>query len=69
MVSDEKVCPDAGIILHAKEGDFVKKGQTVMEVFGKDSECFSQALPLLTDALSYSDTEIRRERLIVKAIR
>ncbi len=67
--TDEKVCPDAGIILHAKEGDFVKKGQTVMEVFGKDSECFSQALPLLTDALSYSDTEIRRERLIVKAIR
>lgn len=66
--TDEKVCPDAGIILHACEGEYVKKGQLLMEVFGKDESCFIQAIPLLEEALSFSSHKIEKEKLILKKI-
>lgn len=66
--TDEKVCPDAGIILHAREGCFVKKGQLIMEVFGKNEECFEQAVPLLEDALSYSSEKMDPVKLVLKKI-
>lgn len=66
--TDEKVCPDAGIILHAKEGDFVKKGQLLMEVYGKDNDCFTQALPLISEAVTYSQEKTDQVRLIYEKV-
>lgn len=66
--TDEKVCPDAGIILHAKQGSFVKKGQLIMEVFGKDEACFAQAIPLLKEGLSYSAQKTEPMKLVLKTI-
>ena len=66
--TEDAVCPDAGFILHKKEGDFVKKGELLMEVFGKDDECFASALPALENAFSYETAQISTEELIFKQI-
>lgn len=65
----DKVCAEAGIILHAKTGDAVKKGEVLMEIFGKDEECLSPAKKILEEALSYSDEKIARPPLILKEIK
>lgn len=64
----DKVCAEAGIILHAKTCDAVKKGDALMEIFGKDEECLSPAKKILEEAISYSDEEISRKPLILKEI-
>lgn len=66
--TDEEVCADAGIILHKVQGDFVEKGQLIMEVFGKDEKCFNSALPILDDAVSYNKDKITELPLILKTI-
>lgn len=67
-VTTEKVCADAGFILHKTEGNFVKKDETIMEVFGKNEECFENAIPLLNSAITYSNEEIKKQPLILKGI-
>lgn len=66
--TEDAVCPDAGFILHKKEGDSVKKGELLMEVFGKDEECFTSALPALEKAFSYEKNSISKDELIFKQI-
>ena len=66
--TEDAVCPDAGFILHKKEGDLVKKGELLMEVFGKDEECFVSALPALEKAFSYEKEPISKDELIFKQI-
>lgn len=65
----DTVCGEAGIILHAKTGDAVKKGEVLMEIFGKDEECLSPAKKILEEAVSYADEKIARPPLILKEIR
>ena len=65
----DKVCAEAGIILHAKTGDAVKKGERLMEIFGKDEECLLPAKKILEEAVSYSDEKITSPPLILKEIR
>ena len=67
-VTTEKGCADAGFILHKTEGNFVKKDETIMEVFGKNEECFENAIPLLNSAITYSNEEIKKQPLILKGI-
>lgn len=66
--TDEKVFADSGFIQHKIEGDFVKKGDVIMEVFGKDEQCFASAMPILSDSITYSEKEIARKDLILKEI-
>ena len=66
--TEDAVCPDAGFILHKKEGDSVKKGELLMEVYGKDEECFTSALPALEKAFSYEKNSISKDELIFKQI-
>ncbi|MBQ0051527.1 MAG: thymidine phosphorylase [Treponema sp.] len=68
--SDDKVCPDAGIIMHKKTGDCVKKGELILDVYGKDEACLPQAVKMLTEeALSYSETKPHSDQLIYKIIK
>lgn len=53
--TDEDVCPDAGIIFHAKTGAEVKKGDIIMEVFGKNSSCLAEAAETLKKAVAYTE--------------
>jgi len=68
--SDDKVCADAGFIVHKKTGDQVKKGDLILDVYGKDEECLPQAVKIIKEqAISYSDKPIARNQLIYQEIR
>lgn len=64
----DPVCPDAGIILNARTGDYVKAGTDIMEIYGKDDECLAPALSMLQDAVTYSDKAPEKNPLIYKQI-
>ena len=67
--SDEKVCPDAGFIVHKKTGDFVKKGELILDVYGKDQACLEPAVKIIKEeAISWSDTKPAISTLIRKEI-
>ena len=65
----DPVCPDAGIILEKITGDFVKKGEVIMNIYGKDEECLESALEKLKTSVTYSDAAIEKRTLIYKSIR
>lgn len=64
----DSVCAEAGIILHATSGSYVNKGDILMEIYGKDSNCLEQAKKMLNDAVSYSEHPIEKKPLIYKKI-
>lgn len=65
----DSVCPDAGFIIHKKTGAAVKKGEVIMDVYGKDDECLGDAVSLIEQkALSYSSTKPETEPLIIREI-
>ncbi|QTQ16378.1 thymidine phosphorylase [Treponema parvum] len=65
----DKVCAEAGIILHKRECDHVKKGETIMSVYGKDEQCLSPAMELIEKSVSYSEKKVEKAKLIYKEIR
>ena len=64
----DPVCGDAGMILHAQTGDFVHKGDLIMEIFGKDKDCLEPAKKLLDEAVTYSEKQPEKNPLIFKKI-
>ena len=64
----DPVCGDAGIILHRRTGDKVKKGELIMEIFGKDAQCLNPALDQLKTAVIYSENPPHKNELIYKKI-
>lgn len=65
----DAVCPDAGMILHKTSGDFVEKGETIMELFGKDSGCLTEAHSALSQAVSYTAEKPQKQPLIYKIVK
>lgn len=66
--TSDSVCKDAGIILHAASGTYVKKGDLVMEIFGKDESCLEPAKKMLAEAVSFSAEKPEKKPLIYKII-
>jgi pyrimidine-nucleoside phosphorylase len=66
--TEDSVSPTAGIELHRKRGARVQSGETIMTVWGKDEACLAAALPLLADAVEYSDAAPGARRLVLKEI-
>lgn len=64
----DKVCSDAGIILEKISGDKVKKGDLIMQVYGKDIDCLPSAIKTLKEGITYSDIPITKNELIYKQI-
>jgi pyrimidine-nucleoside phosphorylase len=64
----DSVCPDAGLILHAKTGSLVKKGDAVMEVYGKNAACLVPACARLEQAVSYTTDKPEDKPLIYSEI-
>lgn len=65
----DSVCPDSGIILHVKEGDKVSKGDEIMEIYGKNEDCLSLSSDILSESISYSDSQIEKNKLILEKIK
>ncbi len=67
--TEDSVCPDAGFILYSKEGDFVKKGDAIMEIYGKDEDCLIPAKELVSKAVTYSQNKPDIKKLVYKEIK
>jgi pyrimidine-nucleoside phosphorylase len=66
--TDEAVSPTAGIQFRRKRGAAVKKGETIMTVWGKDAAALEAAMPQLAGAVEYSQTVPLKRALILKEI-
>lgn len=64
----DAVCPDAGMIVHKHTGDSVKKGDVIMDVYGKDSACLPAASEIIQSAVRYADTAPQGQPLVFKEI-
>lgn len=64
----DSVCPEAGIILNKVSGEYVKKGELLMEIYGKNQECLEDAKFQLEKAVTYSENEIQKQNLILETI-
>ncbi len=56
------------MILHRRTGDKVSTGDIIMDVYGKDEDCFVPAMALLEQAVTYSRTKSAERKLIYKEI-
>ena len=66
--TEDAVSPTAGIQFHRKRPDLVKQGDPIMSVWGRDARSLQAALPLLTEAVEYSQTAPPQRKLILKEI-
>ncbi|HNY16738.1 MAG TPA: thymidine phosphorylase [Treponemataceae bacterium] len=66
--TEEAVCPEAGMIIRKRRGDAVKKGELIMDVYGKDEASLAPALALLGEAVRYGQAKPKASELIIKEI-
>jgi len=66
--TEDPVCPTAGVQFHAKSGDAVKRGNTVMTVWAADEKGLAAALPELEAAVEYGDAPPLPRKMILKEI-
>jgi pyrimidine-nucleoside phosphorylase len=66
--TDEAVCPEAGMIVRKRKGDAVRKGELIMDVYGKDDASLAPALALLAEAVRYSAAKPALGPLVIKEI-
>lgn len=66
--TEEAVCAEAGMYIHKRRGDAVKRGDLVMDVWGKDEASLAPALALLGEALSVSPARPVNAPRILKEI-
>ena len=58
-----------GIILKKKNGDFVKKGETIAVVYGNDTGKMERAMEKIRNAYEFSDEKPERRPVVLKYIR
>lgn len=66
--TEDPVCPEAGIVILFDETRAGKKGDAILEVYGKDDESLAPALALLGEAITYHKTQPAKHPLIYKEI-
>jgi len=67
--TSDKVDADSGIILSKVQGNEVKAGQKIMDVYAKDEKSLEEGVAALKKAVSYSKTKITQNKLILKEIK
>ncbi len=68
LAKEDTIDYSAGIILHKKTGDKVEKGQVIAELHTNDERKLKDAEKLFLSALSFSDSEPKKNPLIYKII-
>ena len=66
--TDEAVCPEAGMIMRLRRGDAVRKGDAILELYGKDEASLAPALALAREAVGYAKSAPADGKLILKEI-
>ncbi len=67
--TSDAVDPDSGIIFAKKQGDFVKKGEVIMDVYARDKKSLDAGMAAISDAVAYSDEKLQEKKLILKEIK
>jgi pyrimidine-nucleoside phosphorylase len=67
--TEDTVSPAAGAAFHARAGDKVAEGDTVMTLWAADAGGLQAALPSLADAVEYSDLPPEKRNLIFKELK
>ncbi|MBP5358029.1 MAG: thymidine phosphorylase [Treponema sp.] len=67
--TSDAVDPDSGIIFARRQGDFVKKGEKIMDVYARDQKSLDAGMTALSDAVTYSGEKLQEKKLILKEIK
>ncbi|MBO4404403.1 MAG: thymidine phosphorylase [Treponema sp.] len=65
----DKVDADSGIIFAKREGDAVKKGEKIMDVYARDDSSLENGCASMEEAVSYSSEKKEKAKLILKEIK
>jgi len=68
-VKIDKIDPAAGIIFYPKIGDEIKKDRPVAEIFTNKKESLEQVKEQISAALTFSENEVKKEKLIKKIMK
>ena len=66
--AEDDVCADAGFIFRKIEGEKVQKGEEIIECYGKNEVCLTDAVKMLSEAVSYKSEQGEQKSLIIKSI-
>ncbi|MDY4901464.1 MAG: thymidine phosphorylase [Treponema sp.] len=67
--TSDEVSADSGIIFAKRQGDYVKKGEKIMDVYGKDDLSTESGTAALKNAVTYSSEKPEEKKLILKEIK
>ncbi len=67
--TSDAVDPDSGIIFAKRQGDFVRAGEKIMDVYARDQKSPESGFASLGDAVSYSEQKFENRKLILKEIK
>ena len=67
--TSDAVDPDSGIIFAKRQGDFVRAGEKIMDVYARDQKSLESGFASLGDAVSYSEQKFENRKLILKEIK
>jgi len=65
---EDKIDPDAGIVLSRKTGDFVKEGELLATFYASEASLFKTAEIQFLSSLSFSEEKIPKKELIAGVI-
>ena len=68
LVASDVIDPKAGIILHKKIGDAVRKGDIILELHSEREDTLANAMERLRHAISISDNAPKLPPLLLKEI-
>jgi pyrimidine-nucleoside phosphorylase len=66
--TEDAVSPVAGVELHKKGGDAVRRGEIIMTVWGKDEAGLAAAMPQLESAVEYADAPVEKRHLVLQEL-
>lgn len=67
--TSDKVDADSGIIFAKKQGDYVKRGEKIMNIYAKNQDSLEKGKQELENAVSYSSQKFESSKLILKEIK
>lgn len=67
--TSDKVDADSGIIFAKRQGDYVKRGEKIMDIYAKDKDSLEKGKQELENAVSYSSKKFESSKLILKEIK
>ncbi|MBP5452020.1 MAG: thymidine phosphorylase, partial [Treponema sp.] len=67
--TSDAVDPDSGIVFRKRQGDFVRAGETLMDVYARDEKSLEAGMNAISDAVSYSEEKVPEKKLILKEIK